>query len=89
MTSLTHIRAQMSSYPLFVANASGPSSNSGSTLPKLAGHGNILAGAVTRVSVGFLLNPFSVLKARYEVRLFRVLDAKYAFDAFAIQEQYV
>ncbi|KLO17469.1 solute carrier family 25 member 38 [Schizopora paradoxa] len=69
MTSLTHIRAHMSSYTLFVANQPS-SSNSGSTLPKLASHGNILAGAVTRVSVGFILNPFSVLKARYESNMF-------------------
>lgn len=47
--------------------ATGGSSNSGSVLPKLTNQGNLLAGAVTRVAVGFLLNPFSVLKARFEV----------------------
>jgi len=72
MTSLTHIRAQMSSSPLFVANpsSSGSSNSSGSVLPKLAGHGNVIAGAITRVSVGFMLNPFSVLKTRYESNIF-------------------
>jgi len=39
-----------------------------SVLPTLTSHGNLIAGAVARVSVGFLLNPFSVLKARFEVR---------------------
>lgn len=69
MTSLTHIRARMASHPAFTSNSSS-SSSSGSLLPKLAGHGNILAGAITRVSVGFVLNPFSVLKARYESNIF-------------------
>ena len=40
----------------------------GSVLPKLSSQGNLLAGAVTRVAVGFILNPFSVIKARFEVR---------------------
>jgi len=34
----------------------------------LSSSGNLLAGATTRVAVGFAFNPFSVLKARYEVR---------------------
>lgn len=38
-----------------------------SVLPKLTNQGNLLAGATTRIAVGFLLNPFSVLKARFEV----------------------
>ena len=38
-----------------------------SVLPSLTSQGNLLAGATTRVAVGFLLNPFSVLKARFEV----------------------
>lgn len=38
-----------------------------SVLPKLTNQGNLLAGATARIGVGFLLNPFSVLKARFEV----------------------
>jgi solute carrier family 25, member 38 len=38
-----------------------------SVLPSLTSQGNLLAGATTRVTVGFILNPFSVLKARFEV----------------------
>jgi solute carrier family 25 protein 38 len=43
------------------------SSNHGSVLPTLTSEGNLVAGATARVGVGFLLNPFSVLKARFEV----------------------
>jgi solute carrier family 25 protein 38 len=39
-----------------------------SALPKLNSQGNLVAGAVARTSVGFVLNPFTVLKSRYEVR---------------------
>jgi hypothetical protein len=28
----------------------------------------LIAGAVARIGVGFVLNPFAVVKARYEVR---------------------
>lgn len=85
MTSLTQIRTVMARSAHFVrrpahttsasasaqtnANANGKSS----VLPKLTTQGNLLAGAVTRVSVGFILNPFSVLKARFEVRFAFVL----------------
>ena len=48
--------------------AVGTGSGTGSVLPKLSSQGNLLAGAVTRVAVGFILNPFSVIKARFEVR---------------------
>lgn len=37
-----------------------------SVLPKLTNQGNLLAGATARTAVGFLLNPISVLKARFE-----------------------
>jgi solute carrier family 25 protein 38 len=46
----------------------------------LTSSGNLLAGATTRVAVGFALNPFSVLKARYEVRtLFRTFSTTCTF----------
>lgn len=38
-----------------------------SALPKLNSQGNLVAGAVARTSVGLVLNPFTVLKSRYEV----------------------
>ena len=70
MTSLTQVRMLMAKTTFFVSSHSPHNSpKSGSVLPKLSAHGNLLAGAVTRVSVGFILNPFSVLKARFEVSL--------------------
>ncbi|KAG7562877.1 hypothetical protein FFLO_01706 [Filobasidium floriforme] len=44
--------------------------SSSSTLPKLSSQGNIVAGAVARTSVGFVLNPITVLKSRYESGLY-------------------
>lgn len=67
MTSLSQVRGVLASSPYFVASGNLKSRAGGSVLPKLSSQGDLLAGAVTRVSVGFLLNPFSVLKARYEV----------------------
>ena len=72
MTSLTQLRTFLARSPYFAhvrrhPNAGG--SESVSVLPSLTSQGNLLAGATTRVAVGFLLNPFSVLKARFEVCL--------------------
>jgi len=69
MTGLSQIRGFMAASPLFAAarNKRNPQRSS-SVLPTLTSSGNLLAGATTRVAVGFALNPVSVLKARYEVR---------------------
>jgi solute carrier family 25 protein 38 len=68
----------MATSPYFarVHKHSTNSTNNSSVLPTLTSQGNLLAGATTRVGVGFILNPFSVLKARFEVRViyFRVLE---------------
>lgn len=71
MTSLTQMRTFLARSPYFAhvrrhSNAGGSGENV-SVLPSLTSQGNLLAGATTRVGVGFLLNPFSVLKARFEV----------------------
>jgi hypothetical protein len=58
----------MATSPLFSAVQNRDLERHSSVLPVLTGPGNLLAGATTRVTVGFALNPFSVLKARYEVR---------------------
>ena len=68
-TGLSEARFIMAKSPYF---AMAPTSHTdgnknGSTLAKLNSKGNLIAGAVTRVTVGFMLNPFSVLKARFEV----------------------
>ena len=74
MTGLSRVRLGMANSPYFTAvRATSPSENS-STLPRLSTTGNLIAGATTRVGIGFLLNPFSVLKARYEVRSLNFLD---------------
>lgn len=41
---------------------------SASALPKLSAQGNLISGVVARLGVGLILNPFSVMKARFEVR---------------------
>ncbi|KAJ9094293.1 hypothetical protein QFC21_006119 [Naganishia friedmannii] len=58
-----------------------------SALPKLNLQGNLVAGAVARTSVGFVLNPFTVLKSRQLLRteglrgLFQGFTATAARDA--------
>ena len=70
-TGLNQFRAFLATSAYFAPlRAPSTSSYSSSTLPKLTAQGNMLAGAVTRVAVGIVLNPFSVLKARYEVRYY-------------------
>ena len=41
-----------------------------STMARLSSAGNIITGALARVSIGLLLNPMSIIKARYESNLF-------------------
>ena len=74
MTSLTQLRAVMATSPYFASihRRAGRDSNP-SVLPKLTSGGNLLAGASARVAVGFLLNPFTLLKARFEVGLILLL----------------
>lgn len=67
MTGLSRVRVAMANSPYFAVVHSASPSEHLSTLPRLSATGNLIAGATTRVGVGFLLNPFSVLKARYEV----------------------
>lgn len=73
MASLTQLRTLMARSPHFARVRTGvPPNANGSVLPTLTSQGNLFAGATTRVAVGFLLNPFSVLKARFEVRLWQI-----------------
>ena len=67
-TSLSQVRGLMAGSPMFTATQKRESERHSSVLPMLTSSGNLLAGATTRIAVGFALNPFSVLKARYEVR---------------------
>lgn len=71
MTSLTHLRAIMARSPYFAAQDMREMSDGVKTvLPKLSSKGNLIAGATARVAVGVLLNPFSVVKARFESELY-------------------
>lgn len=45
----------------------GQGRSANTALVKLSPQGNLLAGAIGRTGVGLLLNPITVLKARYEV----------------------
>jgi len=65
-TSLTHLRSAMARSPHFSVPTVTKKEDAKSVLPKLNNQGNLLAGATARIGVGFLLNPFSVLKARFE-----------------------
>ncbi|TFK28469.1 mitochondrial carrier [Coprinopsis marcescibilis] len=69
MTGVTQLRSLMARSPYFSVFRTTKRTTSGSVLPTLTSQGNLVAGAVTRVAVGFVLNPFSVLKARFESNL--------------------
>ncbi|KAJ8085901.1 hypothetical protein PM082_004720 [Marasmius tenuissimus] len=70
MTGLTQLRTFMASSPYFRHTQTHTNSDYGSVLPKLTTQGNLLSGAVARVTVGFVMNPFSVLKARFESNIY-------------------
>lgn len=76
MTSVTQLRAFLSrsSYFSVVQKTPGAGGSHASVLPTLTSQGNLIAGATTRVAIGFLLNPFSVLKAR-------ILSNMYAYES--------
>ncbi|KIM45763.1 hypothetical protein M413DRAFT_440802 [Hebeloma cylindrosporum] len=74
MTSLTQLRTFMARSPYFAHIKRYPDGRNGSVLPSLTSQGNLLAGATTRVAVGFVLNPFSVLKARFESNIYAYLS---------------
>ncbi|ORY35697.1 mitochondrial carrier domain-containing protein [Naematelia encephala] len=66
--TLSTIRTRLSSTPYFQKIVPDPSAprSSKSALVKLSSQGNLVAGAISRTSVSFILNPITVLKARYE-----------------------
>ncbi|KAJ3482260.1 hypothetical protein NLI96_g7086 [Meripilus lineatus] len=68
-TGLNQLRGFMATSPYFASVQSRPTNQHASVLPKLTGTGNLLAGATARTTVGFILNPFAVIKARFEATL--------------------
>lgn len=49
-----------------VGAGAGSNSNTSSALPKLGNVANLASGAAARVAAGFIMNPVTVLKVRYE-----------------------
>jgi len=76
---LQGIRVQMTKMPQFAAPASVSQESATTVLVKLNREGDLLAGAVARVTVGFLLNPFTVVKARFESDLYNYKTMGEAF----------
>ncbi|KAF9498247.1 mitochondrial carrier [Pleurotus eryngii] len=85
MTSLTQLRTAMANSPYFARTDNVQATGNGSVLPKISTQGNLLAGAVTRVGVGFVLNPFSVVKARFESDMYAYESLTGAFQSISRQ----
>lgn len=75
MSSLTQLRAFMAKSPYFTPLQTQKTLKNGngsrSVLPTLTSTGNLVSGAIARVGIGFILNPFSVLKARFESNMYQ------------------
>jgi hypothetical protein len=68
LTSLQQVRNAIGRvFPSF-AIAKDAASERLTTLARLTPVGNLVAGAVTRTTIGFVMNPLTIVKARYEVR---------------------
>lgn len=66
VSHLRHVASQRQIPFISVAVNSNDSASGSSTLAKLSTTGNLLTGAVARVTVGFILSPVTVVKARFE-----------------------
>ncbi|BEJ14018.1 hypothetical protein CspHIS471_0311920 [Cutaneotrichosporon sp. HIS471] len=75
---LSAIRHELALVPFF-ARTTASNEGKRSALAQLSSSGNLVAGAVARTSVGFVLNPITVIKARFEgFTATAVRDAPYA-----------
>ncbi|KAJ3844643.1 solute carrier family 25 member 38 [Lentinula raphanica] len=83
MTSLTQLRSLMASTRYFTVPLVPTHTNAthNSVLPKLTNTGNLVAGATTRVGVGLLMNPLTLLKARYESNIYAYQTLSGAFSS--------
>lgn len=80
--ALQVLRQEMAKVPGFATHSSDPTSSaSGSALPKLSSQGNLVSGATARVSVGLILNPFTVVKARFESDHYAYRSMREAFTS--------
>ncbi|WVW85423.1 hypothetical protein I302_107461 [Kwoniella bestiolae CBS 10118] len=73
--TLSAIRHRLSSIPYFAvtipiapssSSTTTTTSSSKSAIVKLSSGGNLMTGAIARTSVGFILSPITVIKARFE-----------------------
>ncbi|TIB78964.1 hypothetical protein E3Q22_00755 [Wallemia mellicola] len=69
-TSLQSLRSYMITTGLFLPNHTS-NGKSSSEFSRLNSRGNLISGALARTAVGFLLNPFTVCKARFESNLYK------------------
>ncbi|KAJ3864279.1 solute carrier family 25 member 38 [Lentinula novae-zelandiae] len=81
MTGLTQLRSIMASSQYFTVTIihNQPNATHSSVLPKLTNTGNLVAGATTRVGVGLLMNPLTLLKARFESNIYAYQTLSGAF----------
>ncbi|KZT53384.1 mitochondrial carrier [Calocera cornea HHB12733] len=84
--ALQTIRTQMTKMPHFAAAPSVLQVSGTTVLPKLSREGDLIAGAVARVSLGVLLNPFTVIKARFESDLYNYKTMREAFTGIVRQQ---
>uniref|UniRef100_V5EWK7 Mitochondrial glycine transporter n=2 Tax=Kalmanozyma brasiliensis (strain GHG001) TaxID=1365824 RepID=V5EWK7_KALBG len=66
VSHLRHVASQRQIPYISVALSPTDSNVGSSTMAKLSTTGNLLTGAVARVTVGFILSPVTVVKARFE-----------------------
>lgn len=66
VSHLRHVASQRQIPFISVAASTKDGAAGSSTLAKLSTTGNLLTGAVARVTVGFILSPVTVVKARFE-----------------------
>ncbi|KDQ14162.1 hypothetical protein BOTBODRAFT_352351 [Botryobasidium botryosum FD-172 SS1] len=74
--------------PYFSPSKPTTSSSSSSVLPKLSANGNLISGALCRTAVGLLLNPFAVVKTRFESDTYAYRNMREAFRAIVATEGY-
>lgn len=83
-TSLQQVRYTFAAvFPWAVASQKTTQAANGkvSTLPVLSHGGNMAAGALTRTAIGLVLNPLTIVKARFEVRVPIAFHSSSSFGA--------
>ncbi|TXT15881.1 hypothetical protein VHUM_00384 [Vanrija humicola] len=68
---LSSFRYELGRVEFFKTAVESPDGKKRSALSKLSATGNLVAGAVARTSVGFVLNPVTIIKARFESNAYK------------------